>query len=146
MQSLKFKRILTTDKEYEQVFELREELLRKPIGMSLHDEDLSNEVNDHILGVFDNDTLVACLILTPKDEHTVQLRQMAVASAVQGKQIGRQLVDFAEVYAVENGYNRIVLHARMIAKGFYEKLVYKQTGDVFTEVGIPHVVMEKQLA
>ncbi len=146
MQSLTFKRVLTTDKEYQQVFDLREEILRKPIGLSLHDEDLSNEVNDHILTAFNGGELVACLILTPKSENTFQLRQMAVSKAVQGKQVGRKLVAYAETYTVENGYSKIVLHARMVAKGFYEKLVYKQIGDVFTEVGIPHVFMEKQLA
>lgn len=145
MQSLQFKRVLTTDKAYQQVFDLREALLRKPIGLSLNNEDLTDEVNDFILAAFNEDKVVACLILTPKDEQTVQLRQMAVAEHQQGKQVGKQLVAFSERFAKEHNYRKIVLHARIVAKGFYEKLVYKQTSDIFTEVGIPHVVMEKQL-
>ena len=146
MQDLQFKRILTTEDDYQQVFDLREELLRKPIKLSLHDEDLSDEVNDLILAGFEGDKVVACLILTPKNESTLQLRQMAVSQEVQGRNIGRKLVEFAEQYALKQGYTTIVLHARMVAKGFYEKLVYKQTSDIFTEVGIPHIVMEKHLA
>lgn len=143
MSSLNFKCINPTDKEYAAVFELREELLRKPIGLSLHNEDLSDEVNDHILIATQDEELVACLILTPKPDKTVQLRQMAVSKDLHGKNIGRQLVAYAEQFAREHGYERVVLHARVVAQGFYAKLGYTQTSDIFTEVGIPHVVMEK---
>ena len=37
------------------------------------------------------------------------------------------------------------MHARMTAVGFYAKLGYTRVGDGFTEVGIPHVKMEKRL-
>ena len=37
------------------------------------------------------------------------------------------------------------MHARETAVGFYEKLGYKVVGDKFTEVTIPHYVMEKKL-
>jgi len=143
MGSLSFKSITPQDREYAPVFELREEILRKPIGLSLHDEDLSNEVNDHILIAEDETGVIACLILTPLPEQTVQLRQMAVAANQQGKNIGTQLVRYAEQFAWNNGYKRIMLHARIVAKGFYEKLNYTQVGDEFTEVGIPHIEMEK---
>ncbi|MCB0699224.1 MAG: GNAT family N-acetyltransferase [Chitinophagales bacterium] len=146
MSNLVFRRVLTTDDTYKKVFDLREDVLRKPIGLSLHNEDLSDEVNDHILVAEQGDDLLGCLILTPKGNGTLQLRQMAVSSKVHGQNIGRQLVDYAEMYAQENDCNKIILHARMVAKGFYEKLHYIVTSDMFTEVGIPHVVMEKQLS
>lgn len=143
---LRFKTITPHDKEYADVFALREEILRKPLGLSLHDEDLSNEVNEYILVAEENDKIVACLILTPHNAQMVQLRQMAVAENMQGKNTGRQLVGFAEQFARENGYQQIMLHARMVAKGFYEKLAYTQQGDIFTEVNIPHVEMVKDIA
>lgn len=125
------------------MFNLREEILRKPLGLSLHNEDLSNEVNDHILVAEEDDTIVACLVLTPHNAQMVQLRQMAVAEHMQGKNIGRQLVAYAEQFAWNKGYTHIMLHARMVAKGFYEKLGYRQQGGIFTEVNIPHVEMVK---
>lgn len=142
---LNFRRVLTTDDQYQQVFDLREDVLRRPLGLSLHDEDLSAEVNDHILAATINTNVVACLILTPISEATLQLRQMAVAENVQGNQVGRRLVDFAEDYARNEQYSKIILHARMVAKGFYEKMGYKQVGSIFEEVGVPHIVMEKRL-
>lgn len=144
MKSLSFKRITPSDGEYDEVFALRDELLRSPIGLSLLDEDLSDEVNDHILTAWMDNELAACLILSPKANNTVQLRQMAVAEALQGQNVGRQLVVYAEQFAWENGYDCIVLHARTVAQEFYKKQGYTQTSDVFTEVGIPHVKMEKR--
>ncbi len=140
---ISFRAITPHDKEYEAVFALREEILRKPLGLSLHDEDLGNEVNEYILVAEDNNVIVACLILTPHNEEMVQLRQMAVAEHKQGKNIGRQLVGYAEQFAWGKGYQQIILHARMVAKGFYEKLGYTQQGGIFTEVNIPHVEMVK---
>lgn len=146
MDILQFKKITPADKEYAVVFELRENILRKPIGLSLHDEDLSNEINDHILIAEVGKEIIACLILSPKPGNTVQLRQMAVAEAWQGKNIGKQLVAYAEQFAWDNGYYRIILHARIVAQGFYEKLGYHPVGEIFTEVGIPHIEMEKRKA
>jgi predicted GNAT family N-acyltransferase len=37
------------------------------------------------------------------------------------------------------------MHARKNAVGFYEKMGYQVTGDEFTELTIPHYIMEKQL-
>lgn len=143
MAGIHFKIISTTSSAYKQVFDLRETVLRQPIGLSLHDEDLSNEVNDHIFAAMQNEFVVGCLILSPRAQHMVQLRQMAVAPELQGQQIGKQLVQYAEQFAWQNGYEHIMLHARMEAKGFYDKLGYKQAGDEFTEVGIPHIEMIK---
>lgn len=140
---LVFKRITPQETAYAEVFNLREALLRQPIGLSLHDEDLSNEVNDLILVAEHNNQIIACLILTPLPDNTVQLRQMAVAAAWQGKNIGKLLVGYAEQFAREQGYEHIILHARIVARGFYEKLGYAPVGDIFTEVGIPHILMEK---
>lgn len=140
---LRFRTITPHDNEYRDVFDLREEILRKPLGLSLHDEDLSNEVNEHILVAEEEGRINACLILTPGDGNMVQLRQMAVAEARQGQHIGRQLVEYAEQFAWNKGYKQIMLHARMVAKGFYEKLGYVQQGGIFTEVNIPHIEMIK---
>lgn len=143
MAELLFKHIVYNDEAYKVVFDLRERVLRKPIGLSLYDEDLSNEVNDYILMAQYKEELAACLILTPVADDTVQLRQMAVDEKWQGKNIGRKLVEFAEGFAKDKGYQTIVLHARMVANKFYEKLGYIPSGEVFTEVGIPHIKMEK---
>ncbi len=131
--------------KYQQVWELRDEVLRKPLGMSLKNEDLSNDHLDIIFIAEQNDRVVACLMLHRIATDVFKLRQMAVANELQGKGIGKMLVAAAEVFAAQNRYNKIVLHARKVAMGFYHALGYAQVGHEFSEVGIPHYAMEKAL-
>jgi predicted GNAT family N-acyltransferase len=56
-----------------------------------------------------------------------------------------ELVNAADVYAVNFGKSRIMLHARETAIPFYQKLGYEVTGEPLTEVGLPHRIMEKLL-
>ena len=132
-------------KEYKQMVDLRFNLLRKPLGLIFTPEDLDAEKEDILIGVFEDEKLEACCILTQTAPKTVRLRQMAVAAVLQGKGIGRQLMSFAENIARDRGYRRLTMHARKSAVGFYEKHGYKVSGDEFEEVTIPHYVMEKEL-
>jgi predicted GNAT family N-acyltransferase len=83
--------------------------------------------------------------LTEVDQSSVRLRQMAVGANLQGKGIGRVLMHFAENIARDRKYNRLTMHARKSAVGFYEKSGYHICSDEFTEVTIPHYIMEKNL-
>ncbi len=130
---------------YQQVFDLREEVLRKPLGMSLLNEDLSRDYTDTIMAGLLDGKVVACLMLHPKSAETVQLRQMAVYDHLQGRGLGRELVAAAERLATDRGYTKMILHARQVALGFYKSMNYTVVGDEFAEVGIPHYAMEKVL-
>jgi GNAT superfamily N-acetyltransferase len=132
-------------KEYKQMIDLRFHLLRKPLGLSFTPEDLAAEKNDILIGVFEDEKLEACCILTETAPKTVRLRQMAVAAVLQGKGIGRALMSFAENIARDRGYRRLTMHARKTAVGFYEKNGYRVCGPEFVEVTIPHFEMEKEL-
>lgn len=43
------------------------------------------------------------------------------------------MVKYAEKRAREAGYSRIVMHAMLSVVHFYEKLGYRQEGDIFEE-------------
>lgn len=132
--------------EYQQVVALREEVLRKPLHISLKGEDLSKEANDAILAAFEEEEIRACLLLTPLEGGWYKLRQMAVSATQQKSGVGRKLVSFAEEWVRRNNGKGIRLHSRYVAIGFYEKLGYQQEGGMFLEVGIPHVLMTKSLS
>ena len=132
-------------KEYKQMVDLRYNMLRKPLDLSFSEEELKEEENNIHIGCFDDDKLEGCCMLVPKDNSAIQLRQMAVVSGLQGKGIGRVLMQFAENIARDRGYTKIMMHARTTAVGFYEKLGYRKTSGEFEEVTIQHYVMEKDL-
>ena len=131
--------------EYMQMVELRNEILRKPLGLTFAHDELGREKEDILIGAFEEDRILGCCLLTKEGAKAVRLRQMAVQNSVQGKGIGATMMNYAENVARDSGYKKMVMHARKTAIGFYEKLGYKLTGDEFLEITIPHVIMEKPL-
>lgn len=145
MENIHISRIDTNSPDYPQVFDLRDEMLRKPLGMSLKNDDLSRDYVDMIFMAKHEGKVIGCVMLHHKDEDHLQLRQMAVSADWQGKGIGRLIVLEAELYAREAGYKIMVLHARKTALGFYQRLGYTVTSEEFLEVGIPHYIMQKEM-
>lgn len=131
--------------EYEQMVALRHQLLRKPLGLHFTAEELANEKNNILLAYTDDGIMEACSMLVKIDAHTVRLRQLAVLSGLQGKGIGRAMVQFAENLARDNRYQKIIMHARQDSIHFFEKLGYEVLSEPFIELTIPHVVMGKEL-
>jgi predicted GNAT family N-acyltransferase len=131
--------------EYEQMVRLRDEILRKPLGLSFTKDELEKEKSNLHIVAYEDERMLGCCMLIEEDPQTVRLRQMAVRNDLQGKGIGKALMQFAENLARDRGYKRITMHARKDASGFYEKMGYRRFGDEFKEITIPHVVMEKEL-
>ena len=131
--------------EYQQMVRLRNDMLRKPLGLKFEMDELEKEKQDILMGAFEDGKILGCCLLTRIDERTVRLRQMAVPNNLQGKGIGRALMIFAENIARDMGYRILIMHARKTALGFYKKFGYNTKGEEFVEVTIPHYVMEKIL-
>ena len=66
--------------------------MRRPIGLSLRNEDLSRDKEDDIFIAEHDNKVIACLLLHPLEENNVQLRAMAVYAGWQGKGVGKLLV------------------------------------------------------
>ena len=132
-------------KEYQQMVELRSEILRKPLGLTFNKKELDKEKDDILIAVFEEDKMLGCCLLTKVDNQCVRLRQMAVQNNVQGKGIGASMMNYAENVARDAGYHKVIMHARKTTVPFFEKLGYKVTGDEFEEITILHFIMEKKL-
>jgi GNAT superfamily N-acetyltransferase len=131
--------------EYRQMVKLRDDILRKPLGLGFTDNELEEERDNMLIGAFEEEEMLGCCMLVEEGAGTVRLRQMAVLNNLQGKGIGRALMTFAENLARDRGYKKLTMHARKHAIGFYEKMGYKVDGSEFVEVTIPHYVMQKPL-
>ncbi|HKH63569.1 MAG TPA: GNAT family N-acetyltransferase [Flavitalea sp.] len=132
-------------REYQQMVQLRNDILRKPLKLTLTAEELAKEKDEILIGAFEEEKMLGCCMLIIVDPSTVRLRQMAVLNNLQGKGIGRALMQFAENIARDRGFKKIIMHARKSAAGFYEKLGYQVCSDEFEEVTLPHYEMEKKL-
>lgn len=132
---------------YDELVELRYKILLEPLGLKFLDSFRPQEISYLHIGCLDNleDKLLGGLILAPLNDEEIRLMQVAVDTSAQGKGIGRELVMYAEERARLAGYSKIIMHAMLSVVSFYEKLGYKQEGDIFEEQGITFAKMVKNL-
>lgn len=131
--------------EYNQALDLRYVILRLPLGLQFTEAELEKDKHDLHFGLWQGSQLAACLTLTAFENGRMKMRQVAVDRGMQQQGYGKTLCLAAEVYARQNGYHTMFCNARKTAVPFYQKLGYQIVSDEFTEVGIPHYTMEKQL-
>ena len=53
--------------EYSKMVRLRDEILRKPLGLAFSRDELEKEKTDILIGAFDDDIILACCLLTQID-------------------------------------------------------------------------------
>lgn len=131
--------------EYEQSLALRDEVLRKPLGLRFSDEELQRERDHYHLVCQVGGQIIGCLVLVPTSRGELRMRQVAVVPELQRQGIGRALTEFAEGFARKRGFTTVTLHARDYAVGFYDKLGYQRLGEPFEEISLVHWKMQKQL-
>jgi len=98
-----------------------------------------------LIAAFEDEQMLGCCMIVEMDPRKARLRQMAVLNNLQGKGIGRALIQFAENLARDHGYRIMSMHARKPTVPFFEKMGYKISGDEFIEITIPHYEMIKEL-
>ena len=131
--------------EYRQLVKMREEILRKPLGLSFTEDELAVEKNNLFIAAFEDDEMLGCCMIVEENPEKAQLRQIAVLNSLQGKGVGRALILFAENLARDRGYKTMFMHARKNTTSFFEKMGYKTCSNEFIKLTIPHIEMEKEL-
>ena len=132
--------------EWKNYFIFRWELLRKPLGMSKEslEDDLENS-SYHLMGIDDENNVIASGRVHFNDNNQAQIRYMAVKDGYKRKGIGSEIVTKLEDYASSKGAKKMVLNARENALSFYLSLGYSEKGPYQSDTGIPHSKMEKDL-
>ena len=135
-----------SEEEWQNYFIFRWELLRKPLGMSK--ESLEDDIEDssyHLMGINDENDVIASGRVHFNNKKEAQIRYMAVKDSYKRKGIGSEIVIKLEDYATSKGAERMVLNARENALSFYLSLGYIEKGTYHSDTGIPHSKMEKNL-
>ena len=144
MKNIEIRRIEYGSKEYKDELDLRNKILRTPLGLDIYDEDLKAEKDVIHFGAFSGENHKGALVLTRGGEGCIRMRQVAVSEGLQGKGLGKKLVEYAEQFSRSEGYKEIMLHSRTTASGFYTNLGYSDTSPVFMEVGTTACRNEKK--
>ncbi|MCB5188935.1 GNAT family N-acetyltransferase [Methylobacillus caricis] len=130
---------------YQASLDLRQLVLRTPLGLILSETDLAGEEAQWHWGLEQDHVLQACVVIKPQHKPVAKLRQMAVAPSLQGCGFGRQLLMQAIACLGERGFTELTLDARQTAVSFYRRAGFVEQGQYFLQVGIPHIAMSKRI-
>ncbi len=131
-------------KEMEAAIMLRHNVFCVEQGVPRHEEqDGRDHEALHLAAISDGQMLGTCRVLMVGS--TAQFSRLAVERSARRRGIATALLSAADDEARAAGARRLVLHAQTYARSLYELAGYRARGREFTEAGIEHVAMEKQL-
>ena len=136
--------IATTAQHREDAFAVRIAVFVEEQGIPRSDElDDFDASATHCVGYVDDAPVAAGRLLLFDDY--AKIGRMAVLAEHRGTGLGARVLDALESEAVARGVGHFKLSAQLSARGFYERCGYTARGDIYDEVGIPHVEMEKHI-
>ena len=91
----------------------------------------------------DGDTVVACLRAQYVDENKKEVKIGRIVTLTHGGGIGKLLMT-ESISAIKDKmpFNRLYVHSRDTAVGYYEKMGFVSVSDEFDDCGVPHIEME----
>ena len=91
--------------EYLETLELRNRVMRIPLGLDIHKEDFSCERESAVIGAFDGERLLGVGVMSHREVFKVEY--LCVDFALQGTGVGGELLDRMEAMAAEQGLSLI---------------------------------------
>ena len=135
-----------TDSEWKAYYALRFNVLREPWNQPLGSEVLADEDQAiHAIAVAGEEVLGVAR-MHESSPNQGQVRCVAIATAAQGKGIGKAIMAYLEDQAKTKGWTEIVLEARENAVPFYHAIGYSNVAESYLLFGeIQHYRMSKTL-
>ncbi|MFJ7993027.1 GNAT family N-acetyltransferase [Peribacillus frigoritolerans] len=138
---------ITTENDLKIAFHIRKEVFVEEQGFPLEFEfdefDTLNTLSEHIL-VYYNEKPVGTGRLRVVDG-LGKLERICILEPYRKFGLGKIILKTLEEIAKEQGITQVKLHGQTQAEGFYKKLGYRTSSDVFMEDGGPHLLMIKEL-
>ena len=135
-----------TDADWKAYYALRFSVLREPWNQPLGSEVLSDEDQAiHAIAVAGEEILGVARMHESAAKQG-QVRCVAIATAAQGKGIGKAIMAYLEDQAKAKGWTEIILEARENAVPFYQAIGYSIVAESYLLFGeIQHYRMSKAL-
>jgi predicted GNAT family N-acyltransferase len=125
---------------------VRTEVFIKEQGIPEAEEwDDMDALCNHVVAYNTQGEPIATARLLPSQNGTAKIGRMAVLLAWRGQGIGAFMLQRLLQTAHQRGDQEALLHAQSQAQGFYVAQGFEARGEVFDEVGMPHIVMRRSL-
>ncbi|WP_129691342.1 GNAT family N-acetyltransferase [Gottfriedia acidiceleris] len=135
------------EEELKIAFAIRKEIFVKEQGVPLEDEfDQYDKLNGdcvHIL-VHYNEQPVGTGRIRFIDG-VGKLERICILESFRKFGLGKTIIKALEEIAEEQGASQVKLHGQTHAEGFYKRLGYRTSSDIFIEDGISHILMLKEI-
>ncbi|WP_458413130.1 GNAT family N-acetyltransferase [Schinkia sp. CFF1] len=139
---------VTSDEDLMAAFSIRKEVFVEEQGVPLEDEfdqfDTLNGLCEHIV-VHYNEQPVGTGRIRFIDG-VGKLERICILEPYRKFGLGKIIINTLEEIAEERGALQVKLHGQTQAEGFYKKLGYRTSSNIFLEDGIPHILMLKKLS
>ncbi|UQZ36182.1 GNAT family N-acetyltransferase [Paenibacillus sp. PK3_47] len=139
--------IITEEPQLQAAKEIRQEVFVKEQGVPLEEEFDAFDTLDagctHIL-VYHNGQAAGTGRIR-EVEGLGKLERICLLPAFRKYGLGRVIIQSLEEIAADKGISKVKLHGQTQAEGFYHKLGYTTSSEMFMEDGIPHVLMTRTL-
>ena len=134
-----------TQSDFFQIVRIRTEVFVDEQKVDIHiEQDEHDDTALHWLVLDDHHQPVACCRgLVNNDE--IQIGRVAVLQSCRHQGIATKMLKDIEHDPHLQGMKRIVVHAQIQVREFYDQLDYRVISEPFYEAGIRHVTMEKSL-
>ncbi|MFK2827064.1 GNAT family N-acetyltransferase [Bacillus sp. B190/17] len=140
-------KIIAIEEDLKKAFDIRKEIFVKEQGVPFEDEfdefDTLNGQCEHLL-VYFNEQPVGTGRIRMVDGYG-KLERICILQPYRKLGLGKIIIKALEEAAERNGVSKVKLHGQKQAEGFYNKLGYQTSSDLFMEDGIPHILMVKDL-
>ncbi|TKH05148.1 GNAT family N-acetyltransferase [Peribacillus simplex] len=138
---------ITTESDLKVAFQIRKEVFVEEQGFPLESEfdeyDTLNALSEHIL-VYYNEKPVGTGRLRVVDG-LGKLERICILEPYRKFGLGKIIIKTLEEIAKKKEISQVKLHGQTQAEGFYKKLGYQTSSDVFMEDGGPHLLMIKRI-
>lgn len=141
-------KLVETEQELEAAINVRMRVFVVEQQIPAEEElDEADATATHAIAVSDRQVIGTgrMLVVEGDPAGTCRVGRMSVDQEWRRHGVGGMILECLEDAARALGMTHCLLHAQEYVKGFYDGHGYREQGDVFLEVDIPHVEMVKEL-
>ena len=132
---------LDKDTTLTDAFSVRERVFHDEQGIPTSDDFDGQDYTAEQFVAYDDGLAIGTGRYRVLSDNIGKVERVAVLEDYRGQHVGQAIMGKIAEQAKEQGLSQLALDAQMTAASFYENLGYQPVGDVFEEVGIPHIKM-----
>ena len=110
------------------------------------DMDGEDETAEHFIAYWQQQPVGIARLRSYGDDTQAKIERVAVLPEFRQRGIGVAIAKTVLTYAQQQGFAKAILYAQAQSVTFYEQFGFQRQGEPFSQAGIPHIAMVKELS